>query len=99
LAKKEKNFWIRILNSTPLHIRRRASSYLDNVKQVSNGEWIVLSESGAQYSVRVSDNNVSCTCPYFSLEKGYCKHICAVAVNELAKSEVLPWLKKLREKL
>jgi len=98
LADKNVN-WASILNSVPLYIRRRASAYLDNVKQVSESEWTVLSESGAQYSVRVSNDKVSCTCPYFSLEKGYCKHICAVAVNELAKLEVLPWIKKIKKKL
>ena len=59
----------------------------------------VESGEGVCYSVRLRGNDIVCTCPYYALEKGYCKHICAVAVQELALIEVYPWLKKLKERL
>ena len=97
MPNSEKELWIRVLKNALLHVRRRASAYLDNVKKVSADEWIVLSGEGAQYHVRVIRNEVSCTCPYYVLEKGICKHICAVAANELVKLDFMPWLKKLKK--
>lgn len=97
MPNSEKELWIRVLRNAPLHVRRRASAYLDNVKKVSADEWIVLSGEGAQYHVRVIRDEVNCTCPYYVLEKGICKHICAVAANELVKLDFMPWLKKLKK--
>ena len=97
MPNSEKELWIRVLKNAPLHVRRRASAYLDNVKKVSADEWIVLSKDGAQYHVRVTRDEVTCTCPYYVLEKGICKHICAVAANELVKLDFMPWLKKLKK--
>lgn len=89
--------WIRVLKNAPLHVRRRASAYLENVRKISETEWIVLSQGNVQYRVRVAEGEVSCTCPYYVLEKGYCKHICAVAANELVRLDFLPWLKNLEK--
>ena len=97
MPNSEKELWIRVLKNAPLHVRRRASAYLDNVKKVSADEWIVLSKDGAQYHVRIIRGEVTCTCPYYVLEKGICKHICAVAANELVKLDFMPWLKKLEK--
>lgn len=94
----KKEFWIKVLNKASLAVRRRASAYLDSVRKVSSNEWVVESGEGVCYSVRLRGNDVVCTCPYYALEKGYCKHICAVAVQELALIEVYPWLKKLKER-
>ena len=97
MPNSERELWIRVLRNAPLHVRRRASAYLDNVKKVSADEWIVLSGEEVQYHVRVVRGEVSCTCPYYVLEKGICKHICAVAANELVKLDFMPWLKKLEK--
>ena len=91
--------WTKVLNETPLPIRRRASTYLRNVQKISESEWIVSSEMGTEYQVRLGEGQVACSCPYFIQEKGYCKHICAVAAFELTKLDVMPWLKKLEERL
>jgi len=99
MAKRVRSVWVRVLNETPLHVRRRASSYLRSVKKLSEREWLVWSREGTQYRVRFKKGEVACNCPYSEKEKGYCKHICAVAVHELANLEVKPWLKKLEEKL
>ncbi|HEX69249.1 MAG TPA: SWIM zinc finger family protein [Candidatus Bathyarchaeota archaeon] len=85
MSSRERELWIKVLESTPLQVRRRASAYLENVKKISADEWVVLSKSGVQYYVRIVRGEVTCTCPYYTLEKGYCKHICAVAANELVK--------------
>jgi len=97
LSSSERELWIKVLRNAPLHVRRRASAYLENVRKVSANEWVVLSGSGIQYYVRIIEGKVTCTCPYYALEKGYCKHICAVAANELVKLDFLPWLKKLEK--
>lgn len=94
-----KTIWAKVLKETPLPIRRRASSYLRNVEKISENGWIVSSEMGAEYHVRLEEGEVACSCPYFTQERGYCKHICAVAAFELAKLDVTPWLGKINEKL
>jgi len=94
-----KAIWVKVLKETPLPIRRRASAYLKNVQKISEKEWIVSSEMGPEYQVHLGKGQVACSCPYFTQEKGYCKHICAVAAFELAKLDVIPWLKKLEERL
>jgi len=94
-----KAIWIKVLKEAPLPIRRRASAYLENVQKVSENRWIVSSEIGAEYQVRLGEGQVACSCPYFTQEKGYCKHICAVAAFELTRLDVMPWLKKLEERL
>ena len=73
--------------------------YLRNVQRVAEGEWVVWSQGGTRYHVHLEGNRVVCSCPYFQQEKGYCKHICAVAVLELTEIDVIPWLKKLEENL
>jgi hypothetical protein len=99
MDKSTKAFWIKVLNETPIHVRRRASSYLKRVKEVSGKEWLVWSREGTQYKVSFEKGNITCSCPYAEREQGYCKHICAVAVHELTQAEVKPWLKRLEEKL
>jgi hypothetical protein len=99
MNRKTKALWVRVLNEAPLHVRRRASSYLRRVKKLSERSWLVWSREGTQYRVCLEKADVSCSCPYGEREKGYCKHICAVAVHELVQVEVKPWLKKLEEKL
>ncbi len=94
-----KALWTKVLKETPLSIRRRASAYLKNVQKISEKEWIVSSEMGVEYQVHLGEGQVACSCPYFTQEKGYCKHICAVAAFELTKLDVMPWLRKLNEKL
>lgn len=99
---KEENtraIWARVLNETSLFVRRRASDYLQNVKKISENEWLVWSDEGIRYQIRLEKERITCSCPYFQQEKGYCKHICAVAVHELTRLDVIPWLKKLEEKL
>jgi len=99
MDQRAKAVWVKVLNETPLHIRRRASSYLKSVRKVSEKTWLVWSREGTQYRVCLEKGNVTCSCPYGEGEKGYCKHVCAVAVHELTQTEVKPWLKKLEEKL
>jgi hypothetical protein len=99
MNQRAKAVWVKVLNETPIHVRRRASSYLKNVKKISEKEWLVWSREGVQYRVRLEKRNVTCSCPYTEREKGYCKHICAVAVHELTSIEVKPWLKELEKKL
>ncbi len=94
-----KTIWAKVLKETPLPIRRRASAYLKNVQKISEKEWTVTSEMGAEYQIRLGEGQVTCSCPYFTQEKGYCKHICAVAAFELIRLDVTPWLRKLDEKL
>jgi hypothetical protein len=94
-----RDVWAKVLNETPIHVRRRASSYLKSVKKLSKREWLVWSREGTQYRVRLEKGNITCSCPYTEREEGYCKHICAVAVHELTRVEVKPWLKKLEERL
>lgn len=97
MDKGTKAVWVKVLNETPIHVRRRASSYLKSVKKTSEREWLVWSREGTQYRVRLERRNVTCSCPYAERERGCCKHICAVAVHELTRMEVKPWLKKLEE--
>jgi len=87
------------LNETPLFIRRRASAYLQNVRKASENEWLVWGDEGVKYQIRLEKERITCSCPYFQQEKGYCKHICVVAAHELTELDVKPWLKKLEEKL
>jgi len=94
-----KALWTKVLKEAPLPVRRRASTYLKGVQKISEREWIVSSEMGAEYQVRLGDGRVACSCPYFTQEKGYCKHICAVAAFELTKLDVMPWLKKMEGRL
>jgi len=94
---QKRRLWIKVLKETPLHVRRRASAYLESIKQTSTNEWVIQGGSGVQYYIRITGDKVTCTCPYYILEKGYCKHICAVAASELVKVDVLPWLKKLEK--
>jgi len=94
-----KAVWVKVLKEAPLPIRRRASAYLKNAQKISENEWIVSSEMGAEYQVRLEEGQVACSCPYFTQEKGYCKHICAVAAFELTKLDITPWLRKLNERL
>jgi len=93
-----KTVWIKVLSETPLFIRRRASAYLKNIRKTSENEWMVWSDEGAQYWVRLERGKISCSCPYFQQNKGYCKHICAIAAFELTRTEVIPWLRKLEER-
>jgi len=88
-ADAQKKFWAELLNSIPLLIRRRASYYLGNIKKISLQEWVVWSSSGAQYNVRVEDEGITCTCPYFQERKGYCKHIASVCVHELIRLDFM----------
>lgn len=100
---KEKNtkaVWVKVLNETPhLHkeppifIRRRASAYLQNITKASDNKWLVWSDEGINYQIRLERKRITCSCPYFQQEKGYCKHICAVAAHELTELDVKPWLK------
>ncbi|MFQ6086887.1 MAG: SWIM zinc finger family protein [Candidatus Bathyarchaeia archaeon] len=99
MDKSAKAVWVKVLNETPIRVRRRASSYLKRIKEVSAKEWLVWSREGAQYRVRLEKGNVTCSCPYSEREQGYCKHICAVAVHELTLVEVKPWLRRLEERL
>ncbi len=99
MTKSAKTLWVSVLNETPLFIRRRASAYLKNIRETSENEWMIWSDKGARYKVRLERGQVTCSCPYSEQEKGYCKHICAIAVFELNKSDVMPWLKKLEEEL
>jgi len=94
-----KALWTKVLKETPLPIRRRAAAYLKSVQKISEKEWIVSSEMGAEYQVHLGEGQVTCSCPYFTQEKGYCKHICAVAAFELTKLNVTPWLRKINERL
>jgi hypothetical protein len=96
---KAKAVWVRVLNETPIHVRRRASSYLKRVKKISEKSWLVWSREGIQYNVCLEKERISCSCPYSEGETGYCKHMCAVAVHELTQLEVKPWLQKLEEEL
>jgi len=91
--------WVRVLNETPLFIRRRASAYLKNIRKTSENEWMIWSDEGARYRVRLERGQAACSCPYSQQEKGRCKHICAIAAFELTKSDVVPWLMKLAEEL
>jgi len=91
--------WAKVLRETPLPIRRRASAYLKNAQKISENEWIVSSEMGPEYQVHLGEGRVTCSCPYFTQEKGYCKHICAVAAFELTRLSVMPWLRKIDERL
>jgi len=92
--------WAEVLAVTPLHVRRRASAYLKNIRRVSEGEWLVWSRVGDPYKVRLKgEKRVTCCCPYSQQERGYCKHVCAVAAHELVEMKTLPWLRKLEEKL
>ena len=93
-----KTIWVRVLNEAPLFIRRRASAYLQNIRKTSENEWMVWSDEGAQYRVRLERGRVSCSCPYSQQNKGYCKHICAIAAFELTNTDVIPWLRKLEER-
>jgi len=97
--KSTKAILARVLNETPLFIRKRASAYLQNIRKVSENEWLVWSDKGNGYRIRLEGEQVACSCPYFKQEKGNCKHICAVAAYELTELDVKPWLKKLGEKL
>jgi len=94
-----KAVWVKVLKEAPLPIRRRASAYLKSVQKISENGWIVSSEIGAEYQVSLEEGQVACSCPYFTQEKGYCKHICAVAAFELTKLDVAPWLRKINERL
>jgi len=94
-----KAVWVKVLKEAPLPIRRRASAYLKSAQKISEKGWVVSSEMGAEYQVSLGKGQVACSCPYFAQEKGYCKHICAVAAFELTKLDVMPWLKKLEERL
>ena len=92
--------WTEVLTVAPLHVRRRASAYLRNIRRISECEWLVWSRSGDQYGVELKkEKRVTCSCPYSHQEKGYCKHICAVAAHELVEMKTLPWLQKLKQKL
>ncbi|KPV64668.1 MAG: SWIM zinc finger protein [Candidatus Bathyarchaeota archaeon BA1] len=91
--------WVRVLRETPILIRRRASAYLKNIQKTSKNEWLVWSDRETQYNVHLAKGQVTCTCPYSQQEKGYCKHICAVAAFELTRIDVMPWLKKLEGRL
>jgi len=57
----------------------------------------VVWSGGSAYKVRVMGGEVTCTCPYSRQGRGYCKHICAVAVHELTELDVIPWLRRLDE--
>jgi len=92
-----KTVWVRVLNEAPLSIRRRASMYLKNIRKTSENEWMIWSDEGTRYRVHLKRGQVTCSCPYFQQEKGYCKHTCAIAAFELTKSDVMPWLKRLGE--
>jgi len=101
---RAKDLWRRVLEETPLQVRRRASPYLRNVRKVSEREWLVQGGEGLGYVIRIDEEEgeVTCSCPFFkSLEssKGYCKHICAVAAYEIVEKEVLPRLNELKERL
>lgn len=96
--KSAKAIWVEVLNETLLYIRRRASAYLQNIRKASETEWLVWSDRGNGYRIRLEGGRVACSCPYFQQEKGYCKHICAVAAHELTGLDVIPWLKKLEKK-
>ena len=94
-----KTVWVKVLSEAPLFIRRRASAYLKNIRKTSENEWMIWSDEGARYRVRLKRGQVTCSCPYSQQEKGHCKHICAIAAFELTKSDVMPWLEKLEEEL
>ena len=98
-ASKAREIWVHVLDETPLQVRRRASSYLKNIRKISDAEWVVRGSGGFEYRVRIErKGQVTCSCPFFkSLGEGYCKHICAVAASELVKMEILPRLGKLLE--
>jgi hypothetical protein len=99
MSRRTKVIWARVLNETPIHIRRRASPYLKRVKRISGRSWLVWSREGVQYVVRLEGDSLTCSCPFDEKEQSHCKHICAVAVHELTQMEVKPWLKKLERKL
>lgn len=99
MSHNAKAFWAKVLMETPLHIRRRASAYLKRVKRTSEVSWLVWSKEGSQYNVRLEKGSLTCSCPFDKRERGYCKHICAVAVHELVRREVRPWLRRLEQKL
>jgi len=90
-----KQFWTRVLNDIPLVVRRRASYYLNNVKKFSENQWTVRGSQGVQYIVKLNfkEGRVTCTCPYLTSGKGYCKHIASFSVHELFKLD-FPNLKK-----
>jgi hypothetical protein len=78
----EFDFWLKVLDSIPLVIRRRASAYLRNVKRISEREWKVWSDRGTEYVVHVKRGKVTCSCAYYEKE-GLCKHIAAVCAHKL----------------
>jgi hypothetical protein len=90
----ELSFWARILNEIPLIIRRRASAYLRNIKQIAENRWSVWSNKGAQYTVHVKGGKVVCSCAYYEKE-GFCKHIAAVCAHQLFQ-DFIAWREKLR---
>jgi hypothetical protein len=94
-SSESKTFWAKILDQAPLPIRRRASHYLENIKQISESEWKVWSSSGSQYTVQRKDREITCTCPYFQEGRGFCKHIASVAANQLIELDYKPWKEKL----
>jgi len=97
------DLWIRVLDKSPLQVRRRASPYLKSIRKVSEKEWLVRGSEGFEYTVRVErEGHVTCSCPFFKglgEDEGYCKHICAVAAYELVETEVLPRLNELEKNL
>jgi hypothetical protein len=99
MVQQTKVVWVRVLNETPIRIRRRASAYLKRVKKTSEKSWLVWSREGVQYVVRLEGDRPTCSCPFDEREQSHCKHICAVAAYELMRTEVKPWLKELEKKL
>lgn len=97
--KRAKAVWVKVLKETPLFIRRRASAYVKNIRKISENEWLIWSGEGTQYRVHLGKDRVTCSCPFSQQEKGCCKHVCAVAAFELTRIEVMPWLRKLEERL
>lgn len=94
-----KSVWVKVLNEAPIFIRRKASAYLNNIRKTLENEWLVWTDRGTQYKVHLEKNMVKCSCPYFQQGEKYCKHVCAVASFELTRMDVIPWLKKLEERL
>jgi len=99
MRRQARAIWVKVLNETPISVRRRASPYLKRVKKTSENSWLVWSREGVQYVVRLEGDHPKCSCPFDEKEPSPCKHICAVAVNELMRMEVKPWLEELKKKL
>lgn len=65
-----KTVWVRVLNEAPLFIRRRASAYLKNIRKTSENEWMIWSDKGARYRVRLKKGTSYVLLSVFSAREG-----------------------------